>query len=100
VASLMARVVQLGGEPLAGPSEAAHRSYTDYRQAPKDPSDLRTMLADSLAGERAAITYYRNLFESTRETDPVTAELARHALIDEIEDEDELERLLAGWPER
>jgi bacterioferritin len=98
VGLLIDRVNQLGGEPLASPAEAASRSYTDYRPAPKDVADVRTMLADSLEGERAAIRFYRNLFDRTRETDPVTAEIARRALADEIQDEDEMERLLADWP--
>jgi bacterioferritin len=97
-ALLMERVVQLGGEPLGNPSEVGKRSYVDYKPAPEDPTDVRQMLTDSLTGERAAITFYRMLFEKTRDVDPVTAELARHALIDEIDDEDELERLLEGWP--
>jgi bacterioferritin len=99
VSLLMERVVQLGGEPLGSPAEAGGRSYAPYRPAPKDPSDVRQMLTDSLTGERAAITFYRTLFEKTRDVDPVTAEIARHALIDEIDDEDELERLLEGWPD-
>jgi bacterioferritin len=99
-ALLMERVVQLGGEPLGNPSEAGQRSYVDYKVAPKDPTDLRQMLTDSLEGERAAINFYRELFEKTRDVDPVTAELARHALIDEIDDEDELERMLDGWPSK
>jgi ferritin-like protein len=56
------------------------------------------MVVDSLAGERAAIRYYRGLFDRTRDVDPVTADIARKALADEIDDEDELERLLAHWP--
>jgi bacterioferritin len=97
VALLMERVSQLGGEPLASPAEASQRSYAEYRAAPKDLSDVRTMVQDSLAGERAAIRFYRDLFDRTRDVDPVTAEIARRALADEIDDEDELESLLSGW---
>lgn len=97
VARLMERVHQLGGEPLASPAEATDRSYTEYHPAPKDPADVRQMVQDSLVGERAAIRFYRELFDRTRDTDPVTAQIAREALADEIDDEDELERLLEGW---
>lgn len=97
VALLMERVTQLDGEPLVSPSEAGARSYAEYRPPPKDPSDIRAMVVDSLDGERAAIRFYRDLYDRTREIDPVTADLARRALADEIDDEDELERLLAGW---
>jgi bacterioferritin len=96
VALLMERVSQLGGEPLASPAEASQRSYVEYRPAPKDLADVRTMVLDSLAGERAAIRFYRDLFDRTRDVDPVTAEVARRALADEIDDEDELESLLSG----
>jgi bacterioferritin len=97
VALLMERVAQLGGDPLTSPSEAGQRSYVEYRPPPKDPADVRAMVMDSLAGERAAIRFYRDLFDRTRQVDPVTADLARRAMADEIDDEDELERLLAGW---
>ena len=100
VGMLMDRVVQLGGRPMPGPAEAADRSYTGYRPPPADATDLPAMIADSLAGERAAIRFYHDLFEKTRDVDPVTAEIARQALADEIGDEDVLERLRAGWPDR
>jgi bacterioferritin len=100
VALLMARVLELGGQPLSSPAEAADRSYAGYRPPPADPTDIPAMLADSLEGERAAIRFYRGLFDRTRDIDPVTAEIARQALADEIGDEDDLERLRAGWPDR
>lgn len=99
VALLMDRVAQLGGEPMVSPSEAGERSYVAYQPPPKEWSDVRAMLHDSLEGERAAIRFYRKLFDLTRGVDPVTAQIARDALADEVEDEDELERLLAGWHE-
>lgn len=99
VSLLMERVVQLGGRPMAGPAEAAHLSYVAYKEPPKDDTDLRTMLEDSLEGERAAIRFYKDLFDKTQHEDPVTAEIARRALADEVEDENEIERLLASWPE-
>jgi len=100
VAVLMERVAHLGGRPLAGPGEAAERSYVSYREPPKDETDVRAMLEDSLEGERAAIRFYKDLFDRTRDIDPVTAEIARRALADEIADEDDIERFLAAWPDR
>src|SRR5262245_5709768 len=69
VGLLMDRVIQLRGVPMAGPAEAATRSYADYRPPPADPTDVRAMLADSLYGERAAIRFYRDLFDLTHEID-------------------------------
>ncbi len=98
VATLLQRVTELGGRPLESPADARDLSYAEYKPAPKDETDVRRMLEDSLAGERAAIRFYMDLYRRTRETDPVTADIARAALADEISDEDELERLAAGWP--
>lgn len=99
VAKLMERVTQLDGDPMVSPAEARERSYAEYREPPKDPTDVRSMVVDSLEGERAAIRFYRELFDLTREIDPVTAQIARESMADEIDDEDELERLLTGWNE-
>lgn len=99
VALLMDRVAQLNGDPMISPSEAGERSYVAYQPPPKDPSDVRAMVRDSLEGERAAIRFYRKLYDAARDVDPVTAQIARDALADEIDDEDEFERLLAGWQE-
>lgn len=99
VSLLMERVAQLGGDPMGSPSEAGERSYAGYKPPPKELSDVRAMLLDSLEGERAAIRFYREMFDVTRGVDPVTAQIAREALADETNDEDEFERLLAGWRE-
>jgi ferritin-like protein len=98
VALLMQRVAELGGRPPDSPSDAGELSYAPYQPAPADETDVRLMLEDSLAGERSAIRFYRDLFDRTKDADPVTADIARHALADEISDEDDFERLLAGWP--
>lgn len=91
---LIERVLQLGGRPLSAPFDTEEGSYAGYKRPPEDPTDLETMLNDSLEGERAAIRFWKDLYDLTRDDDPVTAELAREGLADEIEDEDELERLL------
>lgn len=98
VALLMQRVTELGGRPLESPADARNLSYASYKPAPKEETDVHRMLEDSLEGERAAIRFYKALYERTHEVDPVTADIARGALADEIGDEDEFERLLAGWP--
>lgn len=96
--TLMRRVAELGGRPMNRPSDAADLSYAEYRDPPKRETDVRSMVEDSLAGERAAIRFYRDLEERTHHVDPVTAQIAREALADEVADEDELERLLEDWP--
>lgn len=93
---LIDRVLELGGTPMGAPADAADGSYVEYRRPPEDARDLETMLNDSLAGERAAIHFWKDLYDLARDVDPVTAELARQGLQDEIDDEDELERLLGA----
>ncbi|MDP8959641.1 MAG: ferritin [Actinomycetota bacterium] len=97
VGTLLERVISLGGRPLSSPGEAPDASYVPYKEPPKDPGDLKTMLADSLEGEQAAIRFYKQLFDKTKDVDPITAEIARQSLADEISDEDDLERFLRGW---
>ena len=92
---MIERIIQLGGRPMAGPHEAAELSYASYEPPPGADTDLSRMLEDSLKGERAAIRFYAALFGATKDVDPVTAEMARAQLADEIADEDELEGLLA-----
>lgn len=92
---LIDRVLELGGTPMGAPADAAEGSYVGYKRPPEDPGDLDGMLADSLEGERAAIHFWKDLYDLTRDVDPVTAELARQGLEDEIDDEDDLERLLS-----
>ncbi len=96
---LTERVIQLGGRPMPTPEESVHLSYAGYREPPKDPGDIRTMLEDSLEGEQAAIRFYKSLYDRTLQADPITAEIARQALVDEVNDEQDIERLLAGWEE-
>ncbi len=97
LATLAERVTQLGGRPMESPQESVGLSYAGYHGPPKDPADLRAMLEQSLEGERAAIRFYKDLYDRTLQRDPITAEIARQALIDEVNDEQELERLLVGY---
>ena len=91
------RITILGGRPFTRSSQAEGLSYAPYLEPPEDPTDLRKMLQDSLEGERAAIRFYAGLFQKTQQADPVTAEMAREALADEVKDEDDLERFLASF---
>ncbi|HXG36327.1 MAG TPA: ferritin-like domain-containing protein [Dehalococcoidia bacterium] len=94
---LMQRIQQLGGRPMSRASSAEQYSYAPYKPLPEDMTDIRTILEDSLEAERAAIRYWEALYEKTTHADPVTADIARSALADEVVDEDNLERFLEGW---
>ncbi len=94
---LMERVIELGGRPLTRPSDWETNSYVKYYEPPKDQSDLKTMLEDSLAVERVAIEFYRDLVRKTEGKDLVTYHLAMQLLADEVKDEEYLEKILQGW---
>jgi bacterioferritin len=94
---LMERILQIGGRPMARPSDSENRSYVAYKAPPEDATDLKRAVEDSLEGERAAIQYWQSLYDKTRHDDPVTAGLAREGLQDEVGDEDSLERFIEGW---
>lgn len=94
---LMDRVVELGGRPLARPSEWESQSYVKYYEPPRNPRDLKPMLEESLAVERVAIEFYRDLVRKTEGKDAVTHLLAMELLADEVKDEEYLEGLLEGW---
>jgi bacterioferritin len=91
---IMDRVIELGGRPLVRPSEWETESYMKFYEPPKEQTDLKTMIEDSLAGERVAIEFYRDLVRKTEGKDSVTYYLAMELLADEVKDEEYLEKLL------
>ncbi|MFQ5838438.1 MAG: ferritin-like domain-containing protein [Thermoplasmata archaeon] len=97
MSSLMERVIELGGRPLSRPSDWETNSYMKFYEPPKDQTDLKTMVEDSLAGERVAIEFYRDLVRKTEGKDAVTYYLAIELLADEVRDEEYFEKLLEGW---
>jgi bacterioferritin len=94
---LMERIIELGGRPVSRPAEWETTSYMKFYEPPKDQTDLKTMVQDSLAGERVAIQFYRDLVRKTEGKDPVTYYLAVELLADEVRDEEYFEKLLEGW---
>ncbi len=94
---IMDRVIELGGRPLTRPSEWEGQSFGKYYEPPKNQADLKSMVMDSLASERVAIEFYRDLVRKTEGKDAVTYYLALELLGDEVKDEEYFERLLEGW---
>lgn len=93
VSQFMERIVQLGGTPFQKLSEAEKLSFSRYLPPPKDPTDWKRMVKDSLQGERDAIDFYRKLMKVVHD-DPVTNHLVRDILEDEVGDEHDLAGLL------
>jgi len=94
VGKFLKRIIQLGGRPLERLSEVEKFSFAPYKLPPKDPTNLRAMLEDSLKGEQAAIDFYAGMLRKLLETDPVTYDIIREALADEVEDEHRLATML------
>lgn len=92
---LATRIMQLGGKPIMHPSELLVKCGCGYKEPPKDPSDLKTVIQDVLAAEACAIDFYSKMAEKYRSTDVVTHEIFEDLLKDEVGDEEQWERFLA-----
>ena len=88
---LAGRIIQLGGTPILHPRDWMGASPCAY-DAPADPV-VATLLDQNIAGERCAITFYKELMDLTRDKDPVTWNMALTILEQEVEHEEDLQRL-------
>jgi len=91
---LAKRIAQLGGMPLADPSRLVETSNDGYPTPPADPTDLESMISTVIQAEKGAIEVYNRLAQKTFGKDPITYNLMVHILEEEVEHEDEFERLL------
>ncbi|MEA3397239.1 MAG: ferritin-like domain-containing protein [Chloroflexota bacterium] len=85
------RILQLGGAPLLKPAAWYEMTNCGY-ESPEDPY-VEVLLEQNIAGEQCAIEAYRQLVALTKDTDPVTYELALQIMTDEIEHEEDLQAL-------
>jgi bacterioferritin len=88
---LAERIIQLGGTPVLEPKVWYDVANCKY-MPPKDP-DIHTLLDQNIRGEQCAIAVYYKLLDYTKEKDPITYDLIRKILKDEIEHEQDLEDL-------
>jgi len=86
---LVARIIQLGGEPVLDPADWSKFAKCPYA-APEDHY-IETILDQNLKGERCAIERYQGIAEQTLGKDYATYQMAIGILADEIEHEDDLE---------
>jgi len=93
---LAERILQLGGRPVAHPAQLLEKCGCGFKEPTKDPTDLKRVIQDVLAAEACAIGFYNKMTEKYRATDIVTHELFEDLLKDEVSDEEEWERFLAG----
>jgi bacterioferritin len=85
------RIVQLGGTPVLKPEDWYKMTNCGY-EAPEDPY-VEVLLEQNIKGEQCAIEVYHKLMETTRDADPLTYEIARQILADEVEHEEDLQAL-------
>jgi bacterioferritin len=88
---LVDRILQLGGTPVLTP-EAWYEVTNCGYEAPDDPY-VEVLLKQNIAGEQCAIGVYKALAELTKDTDPVTYEMALQIMTDEIVHEEDLQAL-------
>jgi len=88
---LSLRILQLGGTPPLSPRDWYEMTNCGY-EPPKDPN-VEVLLDQNIKGEQCAIETYRRLAELTKDTDPITYNLAVQIMADEVEHEEDLQAL-------
>ncbi|MBN1169639.1 ferritin [Candidatus Micrarchaeota archaeon] len=90
---LAERIIQLGGTPLLDPKEWSKKSSCGY-EVPSDPN-VRMILEQNIKGEQCAIVVYNKILEKVKTgNDPITFNMVRKIMEDEVKHEQELEDLL------
>ena len=96
--SCIERIHQLGG---ALPNDAAafvKMSGCDFLQLPAKPTDLKAILEKCLKAEQGAIVNWDKICKMTLGKDPVTYDIAKDILAEEVEHESWFLELLYGRP--
>ncbi len=89
---LAKRILQLDGTPILEPKKWYVASNCGF-SAPTDPH-IKKILQQNVKGEQCAISAYEKLLESTKDADPITYQMIYSILADEVEHEDDLQKLL------
>ena len=87
------RIIQLGGTPVMNPNKLLEVSGCGYKEPPTDSANLKQVIEIVLEAEACAIETYSKLSEKYRTTDIVTHEIFEELLEDEVEDEEQWEKL-------
>jgi len=86
------RILQLGGVPILNPQDWFKMTNCGFLN-PKDFSSV-ALLKQNIEGERCAIGIYHKLLEMTKDKDILTYHMILDIFNDEVEHEDDLEKLL------
>ena len=91
---LAGRIIQLGGEPLLEPKLWYEQTECGYA-APSNSHSVE-ILKQNVKGEQCAIKVYHKMLEKVKlGNDPITFNMIRKIMEDEVEHEQDLEDLLA-----
>jgi len=94
---LAERIISLGGMPVPKLTDLPKYATDKPFKLPENVRDIDGALKAVLDAERTSIRTYRELYEKSREKDPVTHALVLKFLREAVEGEDEIERTL-GTP--
>lgn len=87
------RIIQLGGTPLLSPDELMKKTNCGY-SAPTDPH-VKKILEQNIEGEQCAIVTYKKILDKLKAgDDPISFNMVRKIMEEEVEHEDDLEALL------
>ncbi|MEC9477157.1 MAG: DNA protection during starvation protein [Planctomycetota bacterium] len=96
--SCIERIFQLGGSLPTHAHEFVNMSGCEFLQVPEPPNDIQAILERSLKAEQGAIANWNQVCNMTFGKDPVTYDLAKDILAEEIEHEAWFLELLHGRP--
>ena len=88
---LVERILKLKGIPILDPKKWFDKTTCGY--AVPDDFKVKSILKQNIGGEQCAIIAYKKILNFVREKDDVTFKMILKILEDEIEHEDDLERI-------
>lgn len=86
------RILEIGGVPILNPNKWKELSSCGF----EEPTSFleKDILNQNIKGERCAIAVYKKLLSFTKDKDILTYEMTTSILKDEVEHENDLEKLL------
>ncbi len=96
--SCIERIYQLGGSLPKDPIDYIKMSGCEFLQLPDNPTDLKAILEKCLKAEQVATINWDKVCKMTHGKDPVTYDIAKDILAEEIEHESWFLELLYGRP--
>ena len=88
---LSERIIQLGGSPILEPN--AWYEYSGCGYAAPEEAYVEEILKQNINGEQCAIEVYNKIADFTKDCDPITHNLATEILQEEVEHEEDLQKL-------